>query len=214
MSSLANLIMFLIAGFGGGVLLARLKFPGGAMIGAMLAVMVLKIVLHKDLSIPRGFNMVPQILLGIMVAAGFSPDMLKVLSKVIGPVVTSTVILTGTGVAMGLVVAKFYALDNATAYLSTSPGAMTALTGLAFESGANPPVVLAFSLFSGLFYHSGQPDHFQPDAELAEQGLGDDPPGPPAATLAADFGGPARSSRPLSPYQDKRTRCRCPGPRS
>ena len=151
MSSLANLIMFLIAGFGGGILLSRLKFPGGAMIGAMLAVMALKMILHKDLSIPRGFNLIPQILLGIMVAAGFSPDMFKVLSKVIGPVVTSTVVLTGAGVLMGLAVAKLYALDNATAYLSTSPGAMTALIGLAFESGANPPVVLAFHFFRVCF---------------------------------------------------------------
>jgi uncharacterized membrane protein AbrB (regulator of aidB expression) len=69
------------------------------------------------------------------------------LLRILLPVVASTVILVAGGLLVCLVLVKTGVLDLPTAYLSTSPGAMSVLVSLAVESQANPPVVLAFHFF-------------------------------------------------------------------
>ena len=87
----------------------------------------------------------------IMVGASFQPDMLPVLKKLFFPVLTSTVTLVGVGIILSVIFTRMGILDAPAAYLSTSPGAMSALIVLAFESGASATLVVCFHFFRVVF---------------------------------------------------------------
>ena len=80
----------------------------------------------------------------LMVGATFQPEMLHVLKKIALPVVISCVVLVGAGVIMAIIFTRLGLLDMGTAYIGTSPGAMSALIVLALDSGAQPMLVVCF----------------------------------------------------------------------
>ena len=87
----------------GGIAGARLKIPAGSLIVAMLTIIIFKLITKTHWEMPRGFNFVLQVALGIMVGASFQPAMLPVLKKIFFPVLTSTVTLVGVGILLSIV---------------------------------------------------------------------------------------------------------------
>jgi hypothetical protein len=59
--------------------------------------------------------------------------------------------LVGAGCLMAIVIHRLDLLDAATAYIATSPGAMTSLIPLSVEGCANPVIVTCFHFFRLLF---------------------------------------------------------------
>ena len=151
MNYLYSLPTFLLVGTIGGFIGSKAKVPAGALVGAMLAVICFKLLARVSWDVPRGFTFTLQIFLGIMVGASFQPEMLKVLGRVIIPVVTSTLFLVGMGLLLSIVFSRFGLLDLGTAYLGTSPGAMSALIVLALDTGTNSTVVTCFHFFRVVF---------------------------------------------------------------
>jgi membrane AbrB-like protein len=151
MNSMVSLAIYLCVGTLGGYLMSRFKMPAGAMLGAMLAVVLFKLLLQKSWPVPRNFGLVVQVLVGVMVGVSFHPDMIKTLGKIIIPVTSSTFILVGTGFILALIYAKTGLLDINTAYLGTSPGAMAALVFMALETQSNATVVATFHFFRIFF---------------------------------------------------------------
>ena len=143
--------MYGSAGLVGGFVGDRLKVPSGALIGAMLAVIVLKLLLKSDWEIPKGYGFVIQVLVGVMVGASFHPSLLQTFYKIAIPVVISCIILVGVGLIMALVFTKLGMMDIGTSYLGTNPGAMTVLLVLANESNVNASVITIFHLFRVIF---------------------------------------------------------------
>jgi membrane AbrB-like protein len=135
----------------GGLAGSRLKIPAGSLIAAMVSIIVFKLIIKTHWEMPKGFNFVLQIALGIMVGASFQPAMLPVLKQLFFPVVTSTVTLVGVGILLAVIFTRLQILDAPAAYLSTSPGAMSALIALALESGASATLVVCFHFFRVLF---------------------------------------------------------------
>jgi uncharacterized membrane protein AbrB (regulator of aidB expression) len=80
-------------------------------------------VLSFHWEMPKGFNFILQVALGIMVGASFQPAMLLVLKKLFLPVFASTVTLVGTGILLSLIFARLSILEAPAAYLGTSPSA-------------------------------------------------------------------------------------------
>ncbi len=144
-------LVYIVLGTLGGVAGARLKIPAGSLIVAMLTIIAFKLVTKAHWDMPKGFNFVLQVALGIMVGASFQPAMLPVLKKIFFPVLTSTVTLVGVGILLAIVFTRLGVLDAPAAYLSTSPGAMSALIVLAFESGASATLVVCFHFFRVVF---------------------------------------------------------------
>lgn len=97
------------------------------------------------------FTFVLQVFLGIMVGASFQPGMLKVMGRVFFPVITSTLFLVGTGLLLSMVFSRMGLLDMGTAYLATSPGAMSALLVVALDSGKDAAVITCFHFFREVF---------------------------------------------------------------
>jgi membrane AbrB-like protein len=151
MNSFLGLCLYLILGTLGGFLGAKLKITGGVLIGAMLSVIFVKMIFNGQWEIPKQFSFVLQVFLGIMVGATFQPDMIKILSKIAIPVVISTLVLVGTGILLSIIFIKFGILDSGTAYLGTSPGAMSALLVLALDSDTNPTLVTCFHFVRVVF---------------------------------------------------------------
>jgi hypothetical protein len=117
----------------------------------MLTIMAFKMITRIHWDMPKGFNFVLQVALGIMVGASFQPGMLPVLKKLFFPVLASTVTLVGTGIILSIIFTRMEILDAPAAYLSTSPGAMSALIVLAFESGSSATLVVCFHFFRVVF---------------------------------------------------------------
>ena len=135
----------------GGLAGSRLKIPAGSLIVAMLTIIIFKLITKTHWEMPKGFNFVLQVALGIMVGASFQPAMVPVLKKLFLPVVTSTLTLVGVGVLLSVIFARMGILDAPAAYLGTSPGAMSALIVLAFESGTSATLVVCFHFFRVVF---------------------------------------------------------------
>jgi len=151
MNYLISLPIFLAIGTLGGYLGTKLKIPAGALIGSLLAVICFKLISRVDWNVPKTFTFVLQVFLGIMVGASFQPGMLKVMGRLFFPVITSTLLLVGTGLLLSMVFIRMGLLDMGTAYLATSPGAMSALLGVALDSGKDAAVITCFHFFRVVF---------------------------------------------------------------
>ena len=151
MSFSPGLLIYLVLGFVGGVLGAKLKIPAGALIGAMLTIIVFKMTLKMHWEIPKGFTFALQVFLGIMVGATFQPELLHVMKKIALPVIISCVVLVGAGILMAVIFSRLGLLDIGTAYLGTSPGAMSALIVMALDSQAQPMLVVCFHFVRVVF---------------------------------------------------------------
>ena len=100
---------------------------------------------------PKSFGFMVQMLLGVMVASTFHPDMLKTLRTVVIPVVVSSVALIGAGGIVAIIFYRLNLLGASTAYIATSPGAMSALVAMSLDGSANPVVVTCFHFFRLIF---------------------------------------------------------------
>ena len=151
MNYFISLLIYLVVGTLGGFLGWKLKIPAGALIGSLLAVICFKLTAKVDWNVPRGFTFVLQVFMGIIVGASFQPEMLKVMGKVFFPVITSTLFLVGTGILLSMLFTRIGCLDMGTAYLGTSPGAMSALIVMALDSGKDATVITCFHFFRVVF---------------------------------------------------------------
>jgi len=151
MSFSPGLLIYLGLGIVGGALGVKLKIPAGALIGAMLTIIVFKMTLKMHWEIPKGFTFALQVFLGIMVGATFQPELLHVMKKIALPVIISSVVLVGAGILMAVIFSRLGLVDFGTAYLGTSPGAMSALIVMALDSGAQPMLVVCFHFVRVVF---------------------------------------------------------------
>lgn len=151
MNEYAGYGLYLCIGTIGGMVGAKIKIPGGVLTGAMVSVMVCKWFMQTQWEMPKEFNFITQVLVGVMVASTFHPDMIKTLKSIAIPVVISSIMLVGAGCLLAVIIRHLGLLDAATAYIATSPGAMTSLIPLSVEGSANPVIVTCFHFFRLLF---------------------------------------------------------------
>ena len=151
MNSIAGLFFYLCVGTLGGFCGSKIKIPAGTLVCAMLAVILTKMILKSYWEMPKEFTFVIQILLGVMVGVTYNPSIIKALSKIAFPVVSSTVVLIVVGIILSLIFTRLGFLDIGTAYLGTSPGAMSALISLAFDSQADATLIVCFHFFRVVF---------------------------------------------------------------
>jgi len=151
MNSIFGMTLYLVLGILGGFLGSKLKITGGVLIGAMLSVIFVKMLVNAHWEIPKQFSFVLQVFLGIMVGSTFQPDMIKILSKIAIPVIVSTLVLVCTGILLSVLFIKLGILDTGTAYLGTSPGAMSALLVLALDSDTDATLVTCFHFVRVVF---------------------------------------------------------------
>jgi uncharacterized protein len=151
MGNIASLSTYMFVGLIGGFIGQKVKMPAGPMIGAMLAVIIIKLVMKSEWELPKNIIFILQVLVGVMVGASFHPSLLTTFHKIIIPVIASCIILVFTGVLIAILFTKLGILDIGTGYLGTSPGAMTVLLVLSLENNVNATVITCFHLFRVIF---------------------------------------------------------------
>ena len=151
MNSILGLLAYLALGLLGGLLGAKLKIPAGALIGAMLTIIGFKLFVKVHWEMPKNFTFVIQVFIGIGVGASFQPALMEAMKKIAIPMMISCIVLVGAGVVLAIVFARLELVDVGTAYLGTSPGAMSTISVLALESQAQPMLVVCFHFIRVVF---------------------------------------------------------------
>lgn len=132
-----TIILALIGGFIG----HQLKFPAGAMVGAMLFVGVANILGTKP-QLPESFNIVAQIIIGGCLGLSITKEVVAGLKDYAIPSVLVVAFLAIFGVATGFIVNKITGIDLYTSLFGSVPGGMQEMVILSQSYDVNHPAVM------------------------------------------------------------------------
>lgn len=141
-----TLLTSLVAAVSAALLLDRLNFPAGALIGAMVAIAALKLLGNETPSMPGAIRIVALIIIGWDLGSRFDKQLLSTLSNNIAPLVLVIACFLVTGWALAWMLWKFGVMDPVTAVLATSPGGLVQMGALTSETQANAALVVGFHL--------------------------------------------------------------------
>jgi len=150
MNAYSGLCLYFRIGAIGGLIGAKLKLPGGIIIGCMISVIIYKLISQSPWEMPGAISFIIQVLVGILVASTFQPAMLGELKAIALPVVLSSLAFIYVGRGLAIVISSLELLDPATAYIATSPDAMTAVIALSM-GGNGKLIVTCVHFFRPLF---------------------------------------------------------------
>ena len=128
---MSTLIILLLCGAAGGFIFEWFGLPGGAMTGAIIAVILLKSFSSlPQAAFPRPFQFCIYAGLGVLVGNMYRPEMLLAVRDTWPVLVISTLLVLVAGMLIAIFVVKFGNLDVTSAYLATSPGGLNVVVGL------------------------------------------------------------------------------------
>jgi membrane AbrB-like protein len=163
-----TLITIAIAALGGGIAML-LGLPAGWLMGGALAVTGAAMA-GIEVSMPDRLRDVVFVLIGMSMGASVAPDSLQLLASwpisLAGLVVELVLIITLTG----WMLAKFFKLDTGTAYLSSFPGHLSFVMGIAAAGVGDPRQIVIIQVIRILMLTIAVPigtvflpiDHFTP----------------------------------------------------
>lgn len=143
---MTTFLLLIACGIAGGLLFSFLHIPGGAMLGAVVAVLAVKLLGHMESDTPRLFQLGAQIAIGVMVGNMMTGNTLLEIRAMAPMMFGSTVLLIVAGALGAWFIYHSGRLDAGSAILATSPGGLQAVVGMASDLGSNAPAVLAFHL--------------------------------------------------------------------
>jgi hypothetical protein len=135
----------LLAAVGGYVGL-KLKLPAGALLGAMIAVAVANLGFGYVGQIPSNFRVAAQMVVGGMLGLSITRETVASLRTMLLPAVILVVVMIGTSLIAGWILARVTGWDLATAFFSSSPGGMTEMTLASMSFGADTATVALLQL--------------------------------------------------------------------
>ena len=142
-----SLPFLFVVGFVGALLFTLLKLPGGAMTGAMLAVVAFTAISElPPVEIPDWLTFVIYTCVGVIIGSMYKPGMIRILGSSWPILVLSTVLIMAAGCACAWIVARSGALSIESAYLATCPGGFNAIMGLSLAND-EAPIIMAYHLF-------------------------------------------------------------------
>lgn len=141
-----GLLAVLGCGVAGGLLFHVLHIPGGAMIGAVLAVVGVRLIGHLDAMVPGWFQLAANIGIGIVVGNMMTSQTLVEIKSLGTLMVLTTGLLLVAALIGTWFVWRWTGMDIPSAILATSPGGLSAVVGLAADMGQSAPAVMAFQV--------------------------------------------------------------------
>ena len=142
---MTTFLLLIACGIVGGLLFFFLHIPGGAMLGAVVAVLAVKMLGHVETDTPHLFQLGAQIAIGVMVGNMMTGGTLLEIA-VTTFVINIRYMLIVAGALGAWFICRSAGLDAGSAILATSPGGLQAVVGMASDLGTNAPAVLAFHL--------------------------------------------------------------------
>ena len=149
-----------VIGIIGGLIFLRLKIPAGAMIGAMIGVMVFNI-LSESAFYPDALRKYVQIFSGILIGTRIQRKDISELKKVIVPSILLIISLFVLNLVFAALFTQFGGLDINTSLFAATPGGMSDMALIAEDLGANTAQVAMLQLTRILFIISIFPSLFK-----------------------------------------------------
>lgn len=135
----------LLAAAAVGLVLNKLRVPGGMMVGAVVGACAINLALGST-QMPSFFKTAAQIVAGAFIGAGVSRGELGEMRKAFKPAAIVILGLLALNILSGLVISKVSSIDLLTALLGTTPGGISDVPIVAAEMGADASKVLVMQL--------------------------------------------------------------------
>ena len=127
-----------------GALIAEwIGIPAGMIVGALLTSGLYRLAGGEPGAWRGRYGRVGRLLLGTFIGAAFGPDVIATLKAALVPTLVLIVCIIGVGLGLGWALGRFTKLDPTTALISTVPGGLPAMVGMAEEMDADTTVVAA-----------------------------------------------------------------------
>ena len=139
-------LLLLPLGAAGGLAGYYAGIPSGYMIGAMLVVVIAKLLGLRLDKPSRLYSDTGSILLGTFAGALFSRETLAQLGQLLAPAMGVIFGLVVLGLVIGLVLSKFAKLDLASCLFGVTPGGLSEMVAASGSSSADRNLVLALQL--------------------------------------------------------------------
>ncbi len=141
MNSFLTLLIYLIAGASLGCLMLVTGVPAAPLLGAILGAGCLSISGQLDIAAwPVGTKTVLGIGIGTVIGTGINRETLEELQSLWKPALVLTFTLIVTGVILGLLISKFFQVDQVIALLGAAPGGTIGMTLVGTEFGVGTAV--------------------------------------------------------------------------
>lgn len=136
----------IVGAVGAALLLDRLNFPAGALIGAMVAIAAIKLLGNEAPSMPGALRVAALIIIGWDLGSRFNKQLVATLTNNVAPLLLVITCFLVTGWVLAWMLWKFGVMDPVTAVLATSPGGLVQMGALTSETQANAALVVGFHL--------------------------------------------------------------------
>jgi uncharacterized protein len=140
------LLMSLAGALLAALVLDRLNFPAGALIGAMVAIAALKLFGDGAPNIPGIVRFGALVIVGWDLGTRFNRELINTVSNHVVALLVVVLCFLVTGWALAWMLYKFGVMDPVTAVLATSPGGLVQMGALTSEVDANAGLVVGFHL--------------------------------------------------------------------
>lgn len=134
----------------GGLLLLRLKVPGGMLVGAIVAVVGLNLITGQAYILPQS-RVVAQVLTGAYIGCMVTREDLRLLPKMVRPFGVVMAAFFLLNLAMGFLIWSMTDLDLLTSLFCAAPGGMTDTPLVALDMGAQAPIVAVMQFVRMIF---------------------------------------------------------------
>jgi hypothetical protein len=136
-----RILLVILVGAGGGLLAARMNFPGGAIVGSMLGSAAAAILIPGRFVIPDQMSLVIQIVLGITLGMSFDRSSLELIPRIMPLAVLSTVVLLLATMVLAYLAERCGLVPFATALFGLAPGGMSGMSLMAQAEGYRTDIV-------------------------------------------------------------------------
>ena len=140
---MTTFLLLIACGIVGGLLFFFLHIPGGAMLGAVVAVLAVKMLGHVETDTPHLFQLGAQIAIGVMVGNMMTGGTLLEIRAMAPLMFGSTALLVVAGALGAWFIFRSAGLDAGSAILATSPGGLDTVAIIAAGTRADMSFIMA-----------------------------------------------------------------------
>lgn len=179
MSGTGGVVLTLLVGVLGGVTARRLRMPGGAILGSLLAVAGLHLLLEELEPLGPGFRTAAQIAIGGVIGSTLTRSPLRAVLAIGKQALLVLVILIGVSIGLALALTELTTFSLETSLFALAPGGASDMTSAALTLDANVGVIAAvhvvrqivvFGIVSAAFAHFMTPLESARPTPLRSQG--------------------------------------------
>lgn len=141
MAAPLNLLAYLLAGLGGGLLALRTGIPAAPLAGALLGAGLVSMSGQLETAQwPLGSRTLLEIGIGTVIGTGLTGTALTELRQLWRPAVVITLSLVITGLVVGLLCSRMLGIDPVVALLGAAPGGISGMSLVGAEFGVGAAV--------------------------------------------------------------------------